>query len=95
LLRCCLVYDADFRGRIDGAKRQSMTSVGEVTAEEGRGRKCFLVRPAGNRTGNLSLMRRLWYYKTTASAPINMLMSMRGLCRFAFCLHSLASEVLG
>jgi hypothetical protein len=41
LLRCCLVYDADFRGRIDGAKGQSMTSVGEVTAEEGRGRKCF------------------------------------------------------
>jgi hypothetical protein len=35
------VYDADFRGRIDGAKRQSMTSVGEVTAEEGRGRKCL------------------------------------------------------
>jgi hypothetical protein len=25
-----------FRGRIDGAQRQSMTSVGEVTAEEGR-----------------------------------------------------------
>jgi hypothetical protein len=35
------VYDADFRGRKDGAKGQSMTSVGEVTAEEGRGRKCF------------------------------------------------------
>jgi hypothetical protein len=34
------VYDADFRGRIDGAKRKSMTSLGEVTAEEGRGRKC-------------------------------------------------------
>jgi hypothetical protein len=47
-----------------------MTSVGEVTAEEGRGRKCFLVRPAGNRTGNLSLMRRVWYHKTTASAPV-------------------------
>jgi hypothetical protein len=31
---------ADFRGRIDGAKRQSMTSVGEMTAEEGRGIKC-------------------------------------------------------
>jgi hypothetical protein len=31
-----------FRGRIDGAKRQSMTSVGEVTAEEGRGKKCGL-----------------------------------------------------
>jgi hypothetical protein len=26
------------------------------------------VRPAGNRTGNLSLMRRVWYHKTTASA---------------------------
>jgi hypothetical protein len=26
---------ADFRRMIDGAKRQSMTSVGEVTAEEG------------------------------------------------------------
>jgi hypothetical protein len=36
---CCLVaamFCADFRGRIDGAKRQSVTSVGEVTAEEGR-----------------------------------------------------------
>jgi hypothetical protein len=27
-----------FRGRIDGAQRQSMMSVGEVTAEEGRER---------------------------------------------------------
>jgi hypothetical protein len=26
------------------------------------------VRPAGNRTGDLSLMRRVWYHKTTASA---------------------------
>jgi hypothetical protein len=29
----------------------------------------FFVRPAGNRTGDLSLMRRVWYHKTTASAP--------------------------
>jgi hypothetical protein len=36
----------DFRGRIDGAKRQSMTSVGEVTAEEGRGRKSFFSAPS-------------------------------------------------
>jgi hypothetical protein len=43
-----------------------MTSVGEVTAEEGREK--FLVHPAGNRTGNLSLMRRGWYHKTIASA---------------------------
>jgi hypothetical protein len=28
----------------------------------------FFVRPAGNRTGNLLLMRRVWYHKTTASA---------------------------
>jgi hypothetical protein len=40
------VYDADFRGRIEGAKRQSMTSVGEVTAEEGRGRKWFFSAPS-------------------------------------------------
>jgi hypothetical protein len=36
---CCLVAAmscADFRGRIDGAKYQRMTSVGEVTEEEGR-----------------------------------------------------------
>jgi hypothetical protein len=31
-------------------------------------REKFLVRPAGNRTGDLSLMRRVWYHKTTASA---------------------------
>jgi hypothetical protein len=62
------VCDADFRGRIYGAKRQSMTSVGEVTAEEGRGRKWFFVRPAANRTGELWLMRLVWYHKTTASA---------------------------
>jgi hypothetical protein len=33
LLRCLV---RTFRGRIDGAQRQSMTSVGAVTAEEGR-----------------------------------------------------------
>jgi hypothetical protein len=36
---CCLVAAmscVDFCGRIDGAKRQSVTSVGEVTAEEER-----------------------------------------------------------
>jgi hypothetical protein len=37
---CCDVVSGFSRG-IDDAKRQSMTSVGEVTAEEGRGRKCF------------------------------------------------------
>jgi hypothetical protein len=31
-------------------------------------REKFLVRPAGNQTGDLSLMRRVWYHKTTASA---------------------------
>jgi hypothetical protein len=31
----------------------------------------FLVRPAGNRTSDLSLMRRVWYHKTTASALKN------------------------
>jgi hypothetical protein len=36
---------ADSRGRIDGAKRQCMTSVGEVTVEEGREK--FYVHPAG------------------------------------------------
>jgi hypothetical protein len=38
--------------------------------ESGRGEreKMFLVRPVGNRTGNLSLMWRVWYHKTTASA---------------------------
>jgi hypothetical protein len=64
---CCNVVCGFLRG-IDGAKRQSMTSVGEVTAEEGRGRKCFLVRPDGNRAGKLSLMRRVWCHKTVASA---------------------------
>jgi hypothetical protein len=36
---CCLVAAmsyADFCGRIDGAKRQSVTSVGEITEDEGR-----------------------------------------------------------
>jgi hypothetical protein len=31
-------------------------------------REKFLVRPARNRTGDLSLMRQVWYHKTTASA---------------------------
>jgi hypothetical protein len=48
-----------------------MTSVGEVTAGVGRGRIFFFVRPAGIRTGNLSLMRRVWYHKTTASAILD------------------------
>jgi hypothetical protein len=39
---CCDVVCGFSRG-IDGAKRQSMTSVGEITAEEGRGRKCCIV----------------------------------------------------
>jgi hypothetical protein len=43
-----------------------MTSVGEVKAEEVR--EMFFVHPAGNRTGDLSLMRRGWYHKTIASA---------------------------
>jgi hypothetical protein len=55
-----------FLQRVDGAKHQTMTSVGEVTAEEGREK--FFVHPAGNRTGDLSLMRRGWYHKTIASA---------------------------
>jgi hypothetical protein len=29
----------------------------------------FVVHPAGNQTGDLSLMRRGWYHKTIASAP--------------------------
>jgi hypothetical protein len=53
---CCLVAAmscTDFRGRIDGAKRQSVTSVGEVTAEEERG-NVFLwalpgIEPANSR----------------------------------------------
>jgi hypothetical protein len=61
---CCDVVSGFSRG-IEGAKRQSMTSVHEVTAEEGRGRKCFFVRPAGNRAGKLSLMRRVWYHKNS------------------------------
>jgi hypothetical protein len=46
------VYDADFRGRIDGAKGQSMTSVGEVTAEEGRGRFFYYFIRAPSRESN-------------------------------------------
>jgi hypothetical protein len=42
---CCNVVCGFSRG-IDGTKRQSMTSVGEVTAEEGRGRKCFYCAPS-------------------------------------------------
>jgi hypothetical protein len=33
-------------------------------------RENILVRPAGNRTSDLSLMRRVWYHKTTASALV-------------------------
>jgi hypothetical protein len=44
-----------FLRRIDGAQRQSMTSVGEVTAKEGSA-------PSRNRTGDLLLMRRGWYH---------------------------------
>jgi ribosomal protein L18 len=47
---------------------RSMTSVGEVTAEEGREK--FLCTQQGNRTVNLSLMRRGWYHKTIASAIV-------------------------
>jgi hypothetical protein len=39
---------ADFRGWIDGAQRQSMTSVGEVTAEEER-EKFLCTQPESNR----------------------------------------------
>jgi hypothetical protein len=39
---------ADFCGRIDGAKRQSMTSVSEVTAEEGR-EKFLCTQPESSR----------------------------------------------
>jgi hypothetical protein len=48
---CCLVAVmscADFCGRIDGAKCQSMTKVGEVTAEEGR-EKFLCSQPESNR----------------------------------------------
>jgi hypothetical protein len=65
---CCRVAAiscADFCGRIDGSKRQSVTSVGEVTAEEGIEKFCA---PSRNQTGNLSLMRQGWYHKTIASA---------------------------
>jgi hypothetical protein len=47
LLRCCSVQ-CGFSGRIDDAKRQSMTSVGEVTAEEGR-EKFLCTQPKSNR----------------------------------------------
>jgi hypothetical protein len=47
-----------------------MTSVGEVTAEEGREK--FFVHPDGNQTGDLLLMRRGWYHKTIASAPLGL-----------------------
>jgi hypothetical protein len=42
------MFCADFCGRIDGAKRQSVTSVGEVTAEEGR-EKFLCTQPESNR----------------------------------------------
>jgi hypothetical protein len=54
---CCLVAamcNANFRGRINGAKCQSMTLVGEVTAEEGREKIC-IVHPAGMETANSCL----------------------------------------
>jgi hypothetical protein len=73
-VRCCSVL-CGFSRRVDGAKRQSMTSVGEVTAEEGREK--FFVHPAGNRTGDLSLMRRGWYHKTIASAHVEPLLPAR------------------
>jgi hypothetical protein len=37
-----------FHGRIDGVQRQSMTSVGEVTAEEGR-EKFLCTQPESSR----------------------------------------------
>jgi hypothetical protein len=45
LLRCLVRI---FRGRIDGAQRQSLTSVGEVTAEEGR-EKFLCTQPESSR----------------------------------------------
>jgi hypothetical protein len=84
LLRCCLVYAADFRGRIDGAKCQSMTSVGEVTAEEGRGRKCFYCAPSRDSNRQLSLIRRVWYHKTTASVGFSTVQSLTGYRRELF-----------
>jgi hypothetical protein len=67
-VRCCSVL-CGFLRRVDGAKRQSMTSVGEVTAEEGR-EKLLCTQP-GIEPGDLSLMRRGWYHKTIASALLN------------------------
>jgi hypothetical protein len=64
-VQCCSVL-CRFLRRVDGAKRLSMTSVGEVTAKEGREK--FFVHPTGNWTGNPSLMRQGWYQKTIASA---------------------------
>jgi hypothetical protein len=60
-------------------------------------REKFLVRPAGNRTGDLSLMRRVWYHKTTASAlgwllansrPVNLLPSQ--ILSYMSCLSSMS-----
>jgi hypothetical protein len=47
-----------------------MTSNYDVSrwGDSGRGERKVFVHPAGNTTGNLSLMRRGWYHKTIASA---------------------------
>jgi hypothetical protein len=57
---------ADFCGWIDGTQRQSMISVGEVTAEEER-EKFLCTHPKSNRR-SLALETRIWYHKTIASA---------------------------
>jgi hypothetical protein len=62
---CCDVVCGFLRG-IDGAKRQSMTSVGEVTAEEGRGRKCLLCAQPGIEPANSRLRDE---YGTTRPLP--------------------------
>jgi hypothetical protein len=49
-----------FSRKADGAKRQTMTSVGEVTAEEGI--KKFLCTQPGIEPA--TSMRRGWYHKT-------------------------------
>jgi hypothetical protein len=70
---CCDVMSYAVLCGYRGFLRQMAPYVYDVSREGDSdsvesGEKSFFVRPAGNRGGNLSLMRRVWYHKTTASA---------------------------
>jgi hypothetical protein len=76
MLTCAMLFCAM---RIFAEGRWRQTSKYDVGwwGDSGRGERKVLVHPAGNRTGNLSLMRRGWYYKTIASAVLSLMLEGR------------------